>query len=101
LLKNHKEGCNATLDLSQKVRDMAAQEQFIDLQEDLIAIAECTKRLAEERRTIMCERAEERVLSTIEYMQAHVLLPTKLLLRDRERALTKSRAMERKLTCER
>lgn len=29
------------------------QEQFIDLQEDLIAIAECTKRLAEERRRIM------------------------------------------------
>lgn len=29
------------------------QEQFIDLQEDLIAIAECTNRLAEERRRIM------------------------------------------------
>lgn len=100
LLKNHEEGCNATLDLSQKIRDTAAQEQFIDLQEDLIAIAECTKRLAEERRMIMCERAEERVLSTIEFMQEHVLHPTKLLLRDRERALSKFRAMERKLTCE-
>ena len=53
LLRNHIEGCEATLDLSQRIRDTAAQEQFIDLQEDLIAIAECTKRLAEERRMIM------------------------------------------------
>ena len=74
------DGCQSTLDLSQRVRDTAAQvrahvpmcvyvwprphclhpnpminqqEQFIDLQEDLIAISECTKRLAEERRRIM------------------------------------------------
>jgi hypothetical protein len=126
LLKNHKEGCEATLDLSQRIRDTAAQEQFIDLQEDLIAIAECTKRLAEERRMIMvslyvsygggmpnelrhihnhtriitqCERAEERVVSTIQFIQERVLHPTKLLLKDRERVLHKYYAMERKIGC--
>jgi len=99
LLRNHDEGCNVTMDLSQKVRDTAAQEQFIDLQEDLIAIAECTKRLAEERRTIMCERAEERVISTFDLILSRVLHPTRLLLKDRERALRKFRAMERKITC--
>lgn len=35
------------------------QEQFIDLQEDLIAIAECAKRLAEERRRIMVREGSQ------------------------------------------
>ncbi len=98
LLKNHEEGWQATLNLSQKIRDTAAQEHFIDLQEDLIAIAECTKQLAEERRLIMCERAEERVVSTLAFIQERVLHPTKLLLKDRERAMRKYKNMERKLT---
>jgi two-component sensor histidine kinase len=77
---------------SERVKDIAAQEPFADLQDRLVALSEITERLALERKSIMCDRAESQVLEKLAEVQSRVINPTKALLRDRDsgiRALVK------------
>jgi hypothetical protein len=85
-------GVEAGMKFSERVKDIAAQEPFADLQDRLVALSEITERLALERKSIMCDRAESQVLEKLAEVQSRVINPTKALLRDRDsgiRALVK------------
>jgi lipase chaperone LimK len=89
---SHTAGVEAGMKFSERVKDIAAQEPFADLQDRLVALSEITERLALERKSIMCDRAESQVLEKLAEVQSRVINPTKALLRDRDsgiRALVK------------
>ena len=69
---------------SERVKEIAAQEPFADLQDRLIALGEMTEKLALERKSIMCDRAETSVLEKLAEVQSRVINPTKALLKDRD-----------------
>ncbi|CAM9965617.1 unnamed protein product, partial [Phaeothamnion confervicola] len=83
-VEHHKDGVAQDMRFSARVKDVAAQEPFMDLQDRLVALAEITERIALERRIIMCERAQAQVLEKLAEIQAQVIGPTKLLLADRD-----------------
>ncbi|CAM9464292.1 unnamed protein product, partial [Chrysoparadoxa australica] len=87
LVSQHKDGVEARLKFSDRVKDVAAQEPFADLQDRLIALSETSERVALERQAIMVSRAQTQVLQKLEEVQKGVIQPTKILLKDREQGV--------------
>jgi hypothetical protein len=87
IVQQHKEGVEAEMKFSERLKDVAAQEPFADLQDRLVALSEFTERRSIERKRIMCDRAESYVLEKLQEVQQMVVVPSKALLKDRERVI--------------
>ena len=89
ILQSHKDGALKSEKFARTINEIAAQEEFLDLQEDLLNISNTMSRNAEERKKILCERGEEKVLTISKSVKEQIVQPMKLLLKDRQRALKK------------
>ncbi|CAM9273788.1 unnamed protein product, partial [Laminaria digitata] len=78
------DGVKHGIDFSAKIKNIAAQEPFPDLQDRLVGIAEITERIALERKSIMYDRATSQVLGKLEQIKTTVVAPAKALLQDRD-----------------
>ncbi|CAM9311391.1 unnamed protein product, partial [Discosporangium mesarthrocarpum] len=97
IVGHHKDGVNQGMKFSAQVKNVAAQEPFADLQDRLVALSEITQRIALERRSIMCDRAETQVLQKLADIKNRVIGPTKALLRDRDNCVKSLFKAKRKM----
>ncbi|KAG5193028.1 hypothetical protein JKP88DRAFT_346396 [Tribonema minus] len=87
MVAQHKAGVDVGMKFSERVKDVAAQEPFADLQDRLVALSEVTERIALERKGALCDRAEQQVLAKLTEVQTRVIAPTKALLKDRDECI--------------
>ncbi len=62
----HNRGVSSSLGFTERLRVVAAQEPFADLQDRMVGLAEFTEKVLEERRRVMCERAELNVVNKLD-----------------------------------
>ncbi|CAM9917718.1 unnamed protein product [Scytosiphon promiscuus] len=84
IVSHHQDGVKHGISFSAKIKTIAAQEPFADLQDRLVGLAEVTERVSLERRNIMIDRAKSQVLSKLTEIKKGVIAPTQALLQDRD-----------------
>ncbi|CAN0195586.1 unnamed protein product, partial [Pylaiella littoralis] len=88
IIGHHHDGVKHGVNFSAKIKTIAAQEPFADLQDRLVGLAEITERIALERKAIMIDRAKSQVLSKLaEIKKTCTSIPNYLfqaLLQDRD-----------------
>ncbi len=62
----HNRGVSSSLGFTERLRVVAAQEPFADLQDRMVGLAEFTEKVCEERQRVMCERAELNVVNKLD-----------------------------------
>ncbi|CAN0502041.1 unnamed protein product [Ectocarpus sp. 8 AP-2014] len=78
------DGVKHGISFSTKIKTIAAQEPFVDLQDRLVGLAEITERISLERKNIMIDRAKSQVLNKLADIKKAVIAPTQALLQDRD-----------------
>ncbi|CAM9777001.1 unnamed protein product [Ectocarpus fasciculatus] len=78
------DGVKHGISFSTKIKTIAAQEPFADLQDRLVGLAEITERISLERKNIMIDRAKSQVLNKLADIKKNVIAPTQALLQDRD-----------------
>ncbi len=62
----HSRGVSSSLGFTERLRVVAAQEPFADLQDRMVGLAEFTEKMCEERRSVMCERAKANIVNKLD-----------------------------------
>jgi len=89
ILQSHKDGASKSEKFAKTIKEIASKEEFVDLQEKLFSISDTMSKNAEERKKILCERGEKKILTISKSVQEEIVQPMKLLLKDRQRAMKK------------
>eukprot|EP00903_Cladosiphon_okamuranus_P019485 g17918.t1 len=84
IIGHHQDGVKHGINFSAKIKTVAAQEPFADLQDRLVGLAEITERISLERKNIMIDRARTQVLNKLAEIKKTVISPTQALLQDRD-----------------